>query len=194
MPRGFAEIYLEQPKADMFFCVESMLALRGFSLEHPNNLFVHIWDVQGNMIQLHKSEALTHFNAGSVIVFWNETCDSISIVSEGNRIILFLDGFDAKDTKNLFELFTAFTLSDNKYNIDGLLFDRWEISEGIDWAEYLKNKQFNEELIAEKLENTFTGVITNCKTIAFNESNAYIIIKGTNGTYECFEFMLKHTA
>ena len=187
MPRGFVEIYAKQTTTDLFFCIEKMLKSGGFFIEHPDTKLVQIWNAEGDMIEMDRSEILLHVQQNELIIFWNNHYNDISVIFNQNSVVLFLDGFDTKETEGLFNLILTFTLLENNCNFDGFVFDRSEMVENIDWSEHLQSGKLIMHMIGDEFSISSQKIITTTDSIDFDVNNAYVLIRKTNDTFELSE-------
>lgn len=190
MPRGFSEIYSKRTKSVFFSCIAEMLNSGGFFLERPDTGAIQIWNADGDMLEISKSEIPLHVQQSSLIKFWDKDYDCVSVIFEEGCAILFLDGFDAKETEELFRLIASFTLTKCNYRINGFVFDRREISENVDWSKCIQARKLTMDA-GNELKIVSQKTITMNSPIGFDVDNVYLAIRKTDSSFELSELKQK---
>ena len=186
MPRGFIELYADLSILKLFSDVENLLNLNKFHIEHPDTCAVQVWNKEGDMIEANKDKVYLYIEAGMLITYWNTEYNSISITFDKNtnnlnNCILFIDGFNAKETKGIFNSILSFMFLQKNGKFKGFIFDRREITESVDLSGIFTNDvdtnsfiRQNEFEIVSKI--SITAINRHCID-NFQENNAYVVHK-----------------
>ena len=181
MPRGIAVVYSILSNIDLFNSLEKVLNRSQIYMEHPDTNFVQVWNSIGEALEVNKKDVFALIETGKYVVnFWDSKYDSISIEiyrenENLNNCTIYLDGVD---TDMSFEIFIALlNLSLENQRIKGFVFDRRELSEGVNWIEFFTNLEDIRKFIKQKeLEIIFEEKATE-KNIDFDIDNVYIVVR-----------------
>ena len=194
MPRGLAVLYSTQEKIRLFNMLKEELKKRQFNIKHPNSGRIQVCNESGVLVKINEEEVHYFVNdENAVVSFWNNSLDSVTVATQGgdstlNSCIIYIDGLSGQVS---FEVFLALTAALENAETKGFIFDRREMTEGINWGSIFTNSTCADEFIQQAgFTIASEARVALGKAIdyyAFQIDSAYVALKTVDGVFRIIE-------